>query len=92
MKDPDTEQSRWFVEEVLPQEADLRAWLGGRFPKLSDTDDLVQEAFSRLLKAHDSGPIVNPRAFLFVVARNLALNQLRHLRYERPQGSSEVDP
>ncbi len=92
MKPKDSEQARWFIDEVLPQEKDLRAWLGGRFPSLKDVDDLVQEAFSRLLKAHDSGPIVNPRAFLFVVARNLALNQLRHLRYERPQGANEVDP
>jgi RNA polymerase sigma factor (sigma-70 family) len=54
-------------------------------------DDIVQESFSRLLKAHNSGPIVNPRAFLFVTARNMALNQLRHLRYERPPDASEVD-
>jgi RNA polymerase sigma factor (sigma-70 family) len=66
--------------------------LNARFPSIQDVDDLVQEAFSRLLKAHDSGPVVNPRAYLFVVTRNLALNQLRHLKYERPQGALEVDP
>ena len=92
MEPRNTEQARWFVDEVLPQEQDLRTWLRARFPSIQDVDDLVQEAFTRLLKAHDSGPIVNPRAFLFVVARNLALNQLRHLRYERPQGAEEVDP
>ncbi|MDA1068812.1 MAG: sigma-70 family RNA polymerase sigma factor [Verrucomicrobia bacterium] len=92
MKDQDTEQARWFVDEVLPHENDLRGWLRTRFPSIGDVDDLVQEAFTRLLKAHGSGPIVNPRAFLFVVTRNLALNQLRHLKYERPQGATEVDP
>ncbi len=92
MKDQDTEQARWFVDEVLPHEDDLRGWLSARFPSIKDVDDLVQESFSRLLKAHDSGPIVNPRAYLFVVSRNLALNQLRHLKYERPQGAREVDP
>ena len=45
-----------------------------------------------LLKAYGSGPIVNPRAYLFVVSRNLALNRLRHLKYEWPQGAREVDP
>jgi RNA polymerase sigma-70 factor (ECF subfamily) len=92
MKNQETEQVRWFVDEVLPHEPDLRNWLSSRFPSVRDVDDLVQEAFSRLLKAHDSGPVVNPRAYLFVVSRNLALNQLRHLKYERPQGVKELDP
>jgi RNA polymerase sigma factor (sigma-70 family) len=91
MPPQDSEQVRWFVDEVLPHEKGLRAWLRARFALAGDVDDLVQETFSRLLKAHDSGPIVNPRAFLFVTARNMALNQLRHLRYERPPDASEVD-
>ena len=92
MGNSDTEREQWFVDEVLPHEQGLRSWLKSRFPSVKDVDDLVQEAFSRLVKAHSSGPIVNPRAFLFVVGRNLALNQLRHLRYERPEGAEEVDP
>ncbi len=92
MSPQNSEQARWFVDEVLPHEANLRSWLRARFPAIEDVDDMVQEAFTRLLKAHDSGPIVNPRAFLFVTTRNMALNQLRHLRYERPPGASEVDP
>ena len=92
MERRDTEQARWFVDEVLPHEQDLRSWLAARFSAISDIDDLVQETFSRLLKSHESGPVVNPRAFIFVTARNLALNQLRHLRYVRPQGAEEIDP
>ena len=88
----DSEQARWFVDEVLPHEKELRAWLQSRFPRAGDVDDLVQEAFTRLLKAHESGPVVNPRAYLFVITRNLALNQLRHLRYERPPDVEEMDP
>lgn len=92
MQDRDSQRDRWFVDEVLPHEADLRAWLRARFPSVVDVDDLVQETFSRLLRAHGSGPVANPRAFLFVVARNLALNHLRRLGYERPPGAQEVDP
>ncbi len=76
----------WFVEEVLPHEQDLRGWLTVRFSVIRDVDDLVQETFSRTIKAYQTGPIVNPRAFLFVTARNLALNQLRHQQYELPPG------
>jgi RNA polymerase sigma factor (sigma-70 family) len=83
--------SRWFAEEVQPHEPALRAWLRSRFPTLADADDLVQESYSRLLKARGTGSIACAKAFLFVTARNLALNQLRHLRHERPDGVREID-
>jgi RNA polymerase sigma factor (sigma-70 family) len=83
--------ARWFAEEVLPHEAALRAWLRVRFPVVTDADDLVQEAYARLMQAHATGPIACPRAFLFVTARNLALNHLRHQRIERPEGAAEID-
>ena len=92
MPPPDSEQSRWFAEEVLPHEANLRAWLRARFPSLPDVDDVVQETYARLLKARSTGPIACVRGFLFVTARNFALNHLRHQRVERPQDATEVDP
>ena len=92
MPPQDPEQARWFLDEVLPHEPQLRGWLAGRFPALTDADDLVQESFSRLLRAHASGPVACPKAFLYVTARNLALNHLRHQRIERPPGLAEVDP
>ncbi len=91
MPSSDSESSRWFAEEVLPHEPALRAWLRTRFPAASDADDLVQEAYARLMQAYATGPIACPRAFLFVTARNLALNQLRHRRVERPEGAAELD-
>ena len=86
-----SEDSRWFATEVLPHEAALRAWLRVHFPSVADADDLVQEAYARLMQAHATGPIACPRALLFVTARNLALNQLRHQRVERPEGAEEID-
>lgn len=92
MSHPKIDRFDWFSMHVLPHEKDLRNWLRSRFPSIQDTDDLVQESHSRILAAHDSGPIANPRAFLFITARNLALNQIRHRRYERPEGATEIDP
>lgn len=91
MPPPDSELARWFAEEVQPHEPALRAWLRSRFPTLTDADDLVQEAYIRLLRARETGSIACAKAFLFVTARNLALNQLRHLRHERPEGITELD-
>ena len=92
MKEQEKDQARWFVDVVLPHEKDLRNWLGLRFPSIRDVDDLVQEAFTRLINAHNSGPVANPRAYLFVISRNLAIDQLRHSSYERPSGAVELDP
>lgn len=92
MPPPDSELARWFAEEVLPHEAALRGWLTARFPSIGDVDDLVQEAYSRLLRTRKTGSIACARAFLFVTARNLALNQIRHLRHTRPEGAAEIDP
>ncbi|MSU23495.1 MAG: RNA polymerase subunit sigma-24, partial [Opitutus sp.] len=66
MSSQNSDSTRWFAEEVLPHEPALRAWLRARFPVVTDADDLVQEAYARLMQAHATGPIACPRAFLFV--------------------------
>lgn len=85
------EHARWFLEQVLPHEAALRAWLQGRFGAQLEVDDLIQEAYLRLLRAHAEGTVISPKAFLYHAARNLALNQLRHRTYTHPSGSAETD-
>jgi RNA polymerase sigma factor (sigma-70 family) len=69
----------------------LRAWLRAQFRAGSDVDDLVQEAFVRVLRAREAGPIESPKAFLFATARNLALMQLRHRRVAREDSLAETD-
>lgn len=92
MSSQNLDSARWFAEEVLRHEPALRAWLRARFPLVADHDDLVQESYARLMQAHSTGPIACPRAFLFVTARNIALNHLRHQRIERPAvGAAEID-
>lgn len=72
--------SRWFTEEVQPLEGPLRSYLHGAFPKVGDVDDVVQESYLRTLRAKAAQPIRSVRAFLFTVARRLALDTLRHER------------
>ncbi len=88
---PRTEQGQWFTTEVQAHEPHLRRWLQARFPALRDRDDLVQESFLRALRAHATRPLENVRAFLFVTARNLALNTLRARRHSHPADLVEVD-
>ncbi len=74
------EQARWFAEEVQPHEPELRAFLRRHFPTVHDIDDLVQEAYLRLIRARRSGPILEPRAYLFQTARNAAFDLFRRKR------------
>lgn len=76
----DPEQARWFAAHVQPHEPVLRAWLRGQFPQAGDLDDIVQEAYVRILAARETQLIDSPKAFLFATARNLVLSDLRHQR------------
>lgn len=71
------DSARWFTEEVQPHASELRAWLRGKFPALTDPDNLVQESLARVWQAHGSGAVQSPKALLFTTARNLALDELR---------------
>lgn len=77
MPPPDTETARWFASEVQPHEPALRGYLRGSFPAVRDVDDVVQESYLRMWRARAEQPIQSARAFLFTVARRLALDLVR---------------
>ena len=51
------DDARWFSTHVQPHDAALRAWLRGRFRVLSDTEDLVQETYARVLQLRARDPL-----------------------------------
>lgn len=75
-----TEESRWFSEQVAQHEPALRAYLVKRFPSLSDHDDLVQETYSKTVRAWKMGKLTHVRGFLFTTARHIAIDLLRGQR------------
>ena len=74
------EHARWFADEVHAHESSLRSYLHGSFPAVRDVDDVVQESYLRVWRARPARPISCARAFLFRVARNVALSLLRRER------------
>ena len=70
----------WFSEDVKPYEPALRAYLLKRFPSLPDHDDIVQETYTRLLRAKENGRLTFAKAFLFTAARNVAIDMFRRRR------------
>jgi RNA polymerase sigma factor (sigma-70 family) len=80
MPPSDSEQARWFLEEVQPHEPRLRAYLHRKFPRLADVDDVVQESYLKICRARIEGRLHSARGFLFTAARNLALDVFRRRR------------
>ena len=69
----------------------LRAWLINCFGSQLTVDDILQEAYLRVLRAHATGKLRAPKAFLFATARNLALDQLRRHHVARTDPLVESD-
>ncbi|WP_394343821.1 RNA polymerase sigma factor [Stenotrophomonas rhizophila] len=70
--------ARMFVEHAPV----LRGFFARRGAR-QEAEDLVQETYLRLLRAHDGqgGEIANPEAYLFTVALNLAREQAARRRW-----------
>jgi RNA polymerase sigma-70 factor (ECF subfamily) len=78
---PSADHAQWFADEVQPHGSSLEAYLRGAFPAVRDTQDVVQESFLRLWKVRAVQPIRSARAFLFKVARNIALDAVRRANH-----------
>ena len=74
------EAEKWFKEEVHPHDAQLKSYLRGSFPSIRDVDDVVQESYLRIWRAAAHEPVKSAKAFLYLVARRVALNFVRKER------------
>ena len=78
MDSPQSKQARWFSEEVQPHEPSLRAYLRASFPSVAvDIDDVVQTSYLRIWRKRAEEPIQSAKAFLFTIARHLAVDLIR---------------
>lgn len=77
---PEAARDRWFSDEVQVHESALRTYLRGVFPSVRDVDDVVQESYLRVWRARSTQSIQYARAFLFRVARHVAIDLLRNRR------------
>lgn len=70
------------MADVLPHAGAYRA-KAAHFCGCDDADDLVQEAYARVLNTPDYRAIVTPRAFVLAIIHNLALERLRRANVVR---------
>lgn len=81
----------WFHEEVFGYDAQLKSHLRRIFPTVRDIEDVVQESYARIWKARAAQPIRSARAFLFKIARRLAIDYIRHNQASPIEGLVDLD-
>jgi RNA polymerase sigma-70 factor (ECF subfamily) len=77
---PPADPRRWFAEEVHAHDGQLKSYLKSAFPSVRDVEDVVQESYLRIWKARTHRKIECARAFLFTIAKRLALDHIRRAR------------
>lgn len=85
-------RKRWIATHILPFETQARRWLTRHVRTLTsaDTDDLIQEAYTRIWNV-DFDRIKTPVTYLFVTLRNLLIERSRHSRIVPMERMGEID-
>lgn len=68
-----------MLRAFLENERGIKRLLSRYLPRKQDVDDIAQETFLRAFAAEADQVVVTPRAFLYRIARNLALNERSRL-------------
>lgn len=74
------DRALWLGRFILPHEPALRAWLSRRSIGGLEVDDIIQEAYARLITASTVETIRNPRTYLFQVAKSVIATNLRGVK------------
>ena len=69
------------VEDAfLENQSALKRFISRFFRSVQDVEDVAQETFLRAYRAESGKSIAQPKAFLFRIAKHIALNQLDLLK------------
>lgn len=71
------EKESWFSEHIEPHESGLRIWLEAHFRLGDYIDDVVQDAFVKVISVAETRIIENPKAYLYSVAKHTAIAAIK---------------
>ncbi len=87
---PDSAKDEFLAAMVTEHQSALEKYLARKMDNPDDAAEVAQEAFLRLHRLESPQQLDNARAFLFQVATNLAVDQLRrrklHFRFLKIEG------
>jgi RNA polymerase sigma factor (sigma-70 family) len=80
----------WISREILPHETSIRRWLT-RALDAATVEDVIQESYCRIAALPDISHIRSGRAYFFMTARSLVLQQIRRQRVVRIETVAEIE-
>jgi RNA polymerase sigma-70 factor (ECF subfamily) len=81
----------WFGREILPLEAALMQYLEHNWRNASDITDLRQEIYARVFAAALENIPERPKQYLFVTAKNILINRMRHEQVVPIEAAADLD-
>lgn len=82
----------WLSRQILPHEPALRAQLKRwRIPGDLEIDDVIQEAYAKLVTLEDIDGIRNPKAYFFQIAKSIVLMHVRRSRVVSIQAVEQLE-
>jgi RNA polymerase sigma factor (sigma-70 family) len=85
------EVAAWFVDNIVPHEAALRAWLRKKSVSEDEIGDIVQDAYVSIARLRSIDHIRSGKNYLFQAAKSNILMRVRRARLVTIDRLSDVD-
>jgi DNA-directed RNA polymerase specialized sigma24 family protein len=81
----------WFLNQVFQHRAALHRYLGKLTSGAEDIEDLVQETYVRIYALPDYLQVDSPKALLFRIAHNLAVERARRHKTQATDAMADLE-
>jgi RNA polymerase sigma factor (sigma-70 family) len=85
------ERHEWFLNQIFRHRAALHRYLRKFTSGAEDIEDLAQETYLRVYALSDYHAVESPKALLFRIAHNLAVERARRQRTQVTDGMADFD-
>jgi RNA polymerase sigma-70 factor (ECF subfamily) len=86
------ERHEWFLNQIFRHRTALHRYLGKFTSGAEDIEDLVQETYVRVYALPDYHAVDSPKALLFRIAHNLAVERARRQKAQATDSMAELEP
>jgi RNA polymerase sigma factor (sigma-70 family) len=86
------ERHEWFLNQIFRHRMALHRYLGKFTSGAEDLEDLVQETYVRVYALPDYHAVDSPKALLFRIAHNLAVERARRQRTQATDSMADLEP
>jgi RNA polymerase sigma factor (sigma-70 family) len=86
------QRHEWFLNQIFQHRTALHRYLGKLTSGAEDIEDLVQETYVRVYALRDYHEVDSPKALLFRIAHNLAVERARRQKTQATDTMGDLEP